>query len=710
MRVESGTTCTFRVLLVGADFYFPSALPGGGSYRSLGGCVRDVTRVEQMLRARVQGPLDLEKLTASNFGAEKPPEPEGAWPTFANLVAALERLVARTQPGDQVYVHYSGHGGRVRTAWPERKGADGFDETIVPIDIGLEHIPYLRDLDVAAYLDRLVHERGARVTFVLDSCHSGDIMRGDIAARSATDGTGAVTVVDPTPRPAPEGAALAAQQAAWTRLAETGRTSRAAPPVGFLPEASGYVLLAACRAVESALEASIDGAPRGGVLTAAYLRALDRLGADQTWGTLYEQILSWVGSRFPAQTPQLVGLGGRTFLSADDTRTLAVVTRQTANVRDVDAPGLRVKLDVGQLAGIVPGARFGVFRPGAVDGADPAQRVGTATVAETQATSSWAAFDGPVAAVELGAPALYEDVGTVSLRRAVAVVPRDDLPAGVDQGPALAALTAAIARVGRGFLVTGTPDTPLYQVSVDADAAYVIGDATGRPVPRVGPVAVGADDAAARVVERLVHLARYQTLLDLEDPPGLLKDMVGVTLWRPPAGWTAAQPREGGTPFEPTGDACVIEPDGWLFVRIQNRARQAINVVAFAFSDDWGIGALHPPPSSDGPVPARRNETIASGETFTFALQAYLPPERAETLDIIRIFATVDDVELWWILHPSIDQPITRSVLRGGGGGGALGAVRDALDADVSPRDLRPAATSPGDHWTVRGFRLLTRA
>src|ERR1051325_7378083 len=96
-------------LLIGIDCY----LPNRGFYPSLGGCVRDINHVETFLRDRL-GLTDAQilKLTATNDGNTSPPEPKEQWPTYENMVAAFQQLIAKAQPGDQVYVHYSGHGGR----------------------------------------------------------------------------------------------------------------------------------------------------------------------------------------------------------------------------------------------------------------------------------------------------------------------------------------------------------------------------------------------------------------------------------------------------------------------------------------------------------------------------------------------------------------------------------------------------------------------
>ena len=48
------------------------------------------------------------------------------------MVAAFRELTKRASKGDQVYIHYSGHGGRTKpTAYADRKGADAWDESLV---------------------------------------------------------------------------------------------------------------------------------------------------------------------------------------------------------------------------------------------------------------------------------------------------------------------------------------------------------------------------------------------------------------------------------------------------------------------------------------------------------------------------------------------------------------------------------------------------
>src|SRR5207249_716147 len=108
-----------HALLIGVDCYLPNQLPEG-SYPSLQGCVRDVKHVADFLRRRLGvSAAQLNQLTSTNSGKPDPPEPPEQWPSYENMVRALKRLTQQAQPGDQVYIHYSGHGGRVPTILPE---------------------------------------------------------------------------------------------------------------------------------------------------------------------------------------------------------------------------------------------------------------------------------------------------------------------------------------------------------------------------------------------------------------------------------------------------------------------------------------------------------------------------------------------------------------------------------------------------------------
>ena len=107
---------------------------------------------------------------------------EGAQtPTLAAIRAAVADLTARVQPGDFVYLHFSGHGSQSPALNPETE-LDGLDETFLPSDIGpwddaVGHVlNALVDDEIGRMIDGL-RAKGADVWAVFDSCHSGTVTR-----------------------------------------------------------------------------------------------------------------------------------------------------------------------------------------------------------------------------------------------------------------------------------------------------------------------------------------------------------------------------------------------------------------------------------------------------------------------------------------------------------------------------------------------------
>ena len=87
----------------------------------------------------------------------------------------------KAQPGDFVYLHYSGHGSQQPTLTPETE-TDGLDEILLPADSApwdkqAKRIPNaLLDDEIGVALDA-VRDKGAFVWIVVDACNSGSVTR-----------------------------------------------------------------------------------------------------------------------------------------------------------------------------------------------------------------------------------------------------------------------------------------------------------------------------------------------------------------------------------------------------------------------------------------------------------------------------------------------------------------------------------------------------
>lgn len=90
-------------------------------------------------------------------------------PTFSNITEAFKALSEQSQPGDAVFIQFSGHGGRVLDASNDQD-ADSYDEVIAPSDY--ETTGLIRDTLI--YKTLLAPMRyGVTVTVVFDCCDTG---------------------------------------------------------------------------------------------------------------------------------------------------------------------------------------------------------------------------------------------------------------------------------------------------------------------------------------------------------------------------------------------------------------------------------------------------------------------------------------------------------------------------------------------------------
>ncbi|HMN30842.1 MAG TPA: caspase family protein, partial [Caldilineaceae bacterium] len=453
-------------LLIGVDFYFPNQLPGGGSYRHLGGCVRDVTHVEAHLRDRLGLSADhIFKLSATNAGGAQPAEPPQQWPTYANMVDAFKQLTALAQPGDRVYIHYAGHGGRTVTAYPDLK-SDGLDEGLVPTDIGDAHARYLRDVEMH-YLIQAMVEKGLVLTLVLDSCHSGGATRaveGEILGAVPRG----ISEIDTTDRPADSLVASKAElETAWQ--GQSTAQSRAAKSVsGWLLEPKGYTLLAACRASEFAFEYPFNGRESNGALTYWLLDSLRQVGPTFTYKMLQDRILAKVHGQFAQQTPMLQGEGDIVVFGADRIKPYYAVP-----VLKVENNGERVQLNAGEAHGLTRGAQLAVYPPLTADLSNEAGRIALVEVTDIDAVESWAKVVERLNAqtpIEPGAQAVLLNLANLNFQRNVAL---DIADSALRQ-----AMETAIQTQGKGFAkLAGAGDPVHFVVERTASGELRIEDA-----------------------------------------------------------------------------------------------------------------------------------------------------------------------------------------------------------------------------------------
>ncbi len=708
-------TTKIHALLIGINHYLPNRF-----YRSLQGCVRDINLVDGYLQTVLKIPsADIHRLTAPN-----PEETvlssvrEGdrdLEPTYNNIVQAFAQLTQVAQLGEQVYIHYCGHGGRVVTQYPELKGNGQTDEGLVPSDIGTAE-RYVRDVEMTTLLKRMT-DKGLVVTMVLDSCHSGGATRGDCAIRGGSEIDDHLSSTESGVAPREE------LMDNWRLLtgAETESGMGAGSPLettaSWLSPSShhsarGYVLLAACRPSESAYEYAVNGRDHHGALTYWMIDSLNTLGTNISFKILHDRVCAKIQSRFAAQLPMLLGQADRLLFDSD-----VFVSQYAATVLDVDGDRHQVLLTAGLPQGMSRGVQFAIYPLGSTDFKDKTQRLAVVEVTEVEAAKSIArlvaedgeisvqAADSTMALIEQGAPAVVLSASADLVRRVKLYDQKqvgdaeNELPPAIaqKQTEAVAAVRAAIAH--NGWIVEVSDDTPEghYQVSVGRQGEYEI--CTGMPITNLTPALMSDDPAApAQLVNRLVHLAKYQAVQELDNSDSDLAEALEVQLLD-----------SEKQPIAQTGEIALKNGEN-VYLRLHNRSeRQMLNIAVLDLEPTWEISQL-PLKGLDAAF-----YELAPNETLDTRLSFQVPDKASyqQAKETLKVFATRGFADFRWLRLPLLDQQIQpRSAQRGLSNPFAKLLETIGGDPAQAPTTTRAIvlAPDPNAEWTTKQLQLVVKA
>lgn len=150
-----GCTGTRRALMIGINY--------PGTDAELSGCHNDVFNLKKYL-------MDVHGFEEENITILMD-DGDHLEPTGQNIFSAFENISSAAEPGDALWVSYSGHGCSI----PDDDGdeEDGMDECLCPADF--QEGGVIRDDDVFKYLVKPL-PKGVTLTCLMDCCHSGTIL------------------------------------------------------------------------------------------------------------------------------------------------------------------------------------------------------------------------------------------------------------------------------------------------------------------------------------------------------------------------------------------------------------------------------------------------------------------------------------------------------------------------------------------------------
>lgn len=550
-------------------------LIGANEYRNLderwwlNGPKNDVALVRDYLisDAPVAFPADHVTVLADGLDGAEPA-------TLAAIRSAFTDLTAKAQPGDFIYLHFSGHGTQA-PATDDDTELDGLDELFLPVDVGqwedsIGHVENaLVDDEIGRMVDAL-RAKGADVWIVFDSCHSGTATR----AVEVGDDDVRTRQLDPTLL----GIDPALMDSVATRSVSDDPRAAAEPPLNLGPGKGTFVAFYAAQTNEVTPEkrlpkGSPDRKPQGVFTYTLFETIAEHPGA--TYGQLASEVLrKYAVKNLARSTPLFEGdLEAVAFSGAGG----GPVAQWQATLTDGT-----FTLPAGELHGLAPGDRLAIMAT-AADPDDAA--IGFANVTQTTTFDAKATPESPS---DLPAGLTLRKLNTgVDFTLTIALPDSGTAPADT----LLSALNALQDATGPRltFVPAGAEADLRLAVISDSprpDAIWIL-PATGlaedlSSTPSVSTADKDGDALATTLADTLATMSRAVNLMKLGGTmPGDGLDVKVEMLTR-----NIDFPTLTALPFSPVP---VLLPDDEVHVLARNNTDQPVDVNVLYVGADYAI-------------------------------------------------------------------------------------------------------------------------
>ncbi|KAF4502351.1 caspase [Fusarium agapanthi] len=336
MAENQSASPRYHVILIGIDAY-------PAKYKSsLKGCVRDTQQIRSLLEQQAFH-INIQTLTAtqsSDSSITGPVEDPATLPTDENVIRAFRSLTDAAQPGDYIYIHYSGHGTRIAPTTKAFSNQHTGDLALALLsgEDGDEVRP-LGGYRLAVSLNAMVL-KGLVVTLVLDCCFAASIYRLDRPDIRFLR-------IDPD-----LASAYFADKNSSEQDEETPNSDYR--DVSMLPSwlinPNGYALLAACGPHEEAGEIILKGESHGALSHFLNLSLRDG-GLNRKHKNIFYRLSSKFRGHSIQQNPALYGNKDQGFFGENNftnSRSMVLVVRN----------GQHFALQAGQAHGVSDGDEF----------------------------------------------------------------------------------------------------------------------------------------------------------------------------------------------------------------------------------------------------------------------------------------------------------------------------------------------------------------
>ncbi len=557
-------------LLIGIDKYLHA-----DRISPLAGSINDVEDMRQVLIGKFEFPPEnIMVLTDSQA-------------THAAIIAAIQNhLIAKARPNDIVVFQFSGHGSQMKDV--TGKMINGMDQTIVPYD---SRDPAGKVFDIpGSELHPLLLQLARKtknVTFILDSCHSGTLVRG---ARVR-----AIEADTRNPPPLPDYAVSATR--------ELGAAKEETPPA--------FAAIAAATSRESAFEHYADSKDHG-ALTYFLVQQLRTAKAGVTYRDIMDNVAGNVTAYYPSQHASLEGVEADQYVFGDGSSLARVYV--TASLSLIGAH--RATLSIGEVQGATTGSTYDIYPPGSKKLAPPEKPVARVRLATVGALSSEATFvSGNTIAPASRAVEREHQYGKLRLR-----VFLD----GVDSSTSLQSIRTALQSLTNIELVDRPSACNMQLKEISGKIQTLGADSTTLSTP------IATSDAAVvdRVVGQVKSWAKWFNVLSIHNPHSEID--LQLTLG---GSQTRDLMARVGKPDMGVKEGETVQ------ATLTNNSERDVYVAILDLSSDGSVSVIYP--AEQGAM-----EVLKPNQKLSRSFVSFVPKGRSFVTDVLKVFASYKPIDL----------------------------------------------------------------
>lgn len=272
--------------------------------------------------------------------------------TKQGMMNAFNDLLAKVGEGDEVVIHYSGHGHQIFDDNGDE--IDGLDECLVCYDApmkmydGYKGEKHFRDDELGVVVEKFRTKLGkdGHLLLFLDSCHSGTGTRGAAKVR------GGAPALVPEGWHAPSGAPKVDGKVG---MGMGATSSRGAVDANNLAK---YVVFSGASANELNYETFDDEGTSVGSLSYCIYKSFSQMKEGDTYRQVFARIMAEMASKAPFQNPAIEGDVDYTVFGGDFT-----TQAEYFNMTNVKNDSI-ITINAGRLVGVNPGTTVAFVAPG----------------------------------------------------------------------------------------------------------------------------------------------------------------------------------------------------------------------------------------------------------------------------------------------------------------------------------------------------------